>query len=91
MTEHEACIVCGESAALTSITVAGEPTHLCAPHARMLKKGVRAFASLAELHAIPGLDRRVEVDRRRVDRRMFPPRPETRRRNHGRRAEDPRS
>jgi len=91
MSTSHRCVVCEAPSGPSAFFVAGEPIGLCASHARRMKKTApRTFASLAELFEASGLERRVEEDRRRNDRRMFP-RPELRRRNHGRRSSDPRA
>jgi hypothetical protein len=90
-TSHR-CVVCQAPCGPSALLLQGEPVGLCATHARRVKKGApRAFDSLAAFFEGTGLERRVEVDRRRHDRRVFPPRPELRRRNHGRRSSDPRA
>ncbi len=85
------CIVCGKPGAVSAVEVAGKPVDLCHEHVRTLEReATRSFDSLAVLRAAPGIDKRLEVDRRRDDRRMFPPRPELRRSNQGRRDDDSR-
>jgi len=63
---------------------------LCAEHAAKLgDASPSSFDDLVEFFAALGSDRRSEPNRRSEDRRAFPPRPEGRRRNMGRRNDDP--
>lgn len=85
------CFVCNQPGNVTACVVEGAPIALCAPHARRVTKWATSeFSTLSEFFATTGLERRVGSDRRRAERRMFPPRPESRRQNQGRRVGDPR-
>jgi hypothetical protein len=62
---------------------------LCEEHAEIVARS--GVETLAELHALfpePGGARSLIARRAPLDRRVFPPRPEGRRRNSGRRATD---
>ena len=84
------CAVCPRSGELVGILVAGRQLHLCDEHHHVLgDRQPQSFDDLAALFATPGLDRRAGDDRRVEDRRQFPPRPEGRRHDMGRRVEDP--
>ncbi len=84
--DAEACAVCTETNELSGIVVGERQLYLCPRHAKKLgEHAPRTFDDLAALFSPSALDRRREIDRRRIDRRMFPPRPELRRRNFGRR------
>jgi hypothetical protein len=78
---------------LCPITVAGRREHLCERHRQAVARDGRpapdAFEDLAQLFSLAGIDRRRKRDRRRHERRQFPPRPEGRRHNMGRRGMDP--
>jgi hypothetical protein len=88
--KRECCAVCADTRQLTGIVVAERVLFLCGVHAAKLgKRAPRDFDDLAALFARPGLDRRTGPDRRRAERRMFPPRPELRRQSFGRRDDDP--
>ncbi len=88
--ETSACAICAGTGDLTGVVVGGRQLHLCRRHAAKLGDDAPAsFDDLAALFASAGADRRRSVDRRNGDRRMFPPRPELRRRNFGRRDDDP--
>jgi hypothetical protein len=82
--------VCPTADDLTGILVGGREMFLCGRHLGALPdRSVRSFDELAALLSLPGLDRRAGADRRREERRMFPPRPELRRHGLGRRGTDP--
>lgn len=84
------CAVCPEAVDLTGVLVGGREMFLCARHVAALpSRSANSFDELAALLSLPGIDRRSVVDRRREDRRMFPPRPELRRHDLGRRTTDP--
>ncbi len=84
------CAVCPEREGLTGVVVAGSELHLCAKHmAKLGSASLSSFDDLAVFFATLGSDRRQQSDRRTEDRRVFPPRPELRRHNMGRRKEDP--
>ena len=83
------CAVCCVSDGLVGIVVGSEQIHLCEDHARRLDgHQPESYADLAKLYAMPGLNRRKRADRRQHRRRAFPPRPEGRRLNSGRRRDD---
>jgi len=83
------CAVCPEQIDLVSITVGGLRLHLCPQHLSAAGgRGHRRFAGWSELLAATGIERRSGADRRRTERRLFPPRPEGRRRSDGRRCTD---
>jgi hypothetical protein len=91
MNDETTCIVCGTPCARSSIVVGDAAIGLCPAHAaRLDPKAPAVFETFAAFFEGSGLERRIEVDRRRMDRRMFPPRPELRRKNNGRRKDDPR-
>lgn len=84
MSSRPQCAVCPETAALRGIIVAGAELFLCSIHEQKLgARTPESFEQLAQLLAT----RRASPDRRRGERRAFP-RPEGRRLNDGRRAED---
>ncbi|MBW2453856.1 MAG: hypothetical protein JRI68_05075 [Deltaproteobacteria bacterium] len=84
------CAVCPETAGLTGVVVAGTELLLCEKHlAKLGNASPASFDDLAVFFATLGSDRRQESDRRDEDRRVFPPRPELRRYNMGRRKDDP--
>lgn len=91
----EVCATLGRSPStkrVRRILVGDRLVHLCDSHARVLE-GVSP-ASVEELRTVfreNGGGRRSLVERRQeLDRRVFPARPEGRRRSSGRRASDPR-
>jgi len=84
------CAVCPETDGLTGVVVAGTELHLCEKHlAKLGDASPASFDDLAVFFATLGADRRQQPDRRVEDRRVFPPRPELRRHNMGRRENDP--
>lgn len=84
------CAVCPETEGLTGVVVAGTELHLCSKHlAKLGNASLASFDDLAVFFATLGSDRRQQSDRRAEDRRVFPPRPELRRHNMGRRKDDP--
>jgi hypothetical protein len=101
----EGCAVCGGRAILgtrmSKVVVEGRALELCRAHASTVVAAMpETFEDLRALfvgagvdlheHAIPGPERRSPIHRREPeDRRVFPPRPEGRRRSGGRRAGDP--
>ena len=89
MQEPPRCAVCCASEDLVGIVVGSKQLHLCSEHAGKLE-GAQAtsYADFASLFALPGLERRQRVERRQRRRRAFPPRPEGRRLNGGRRCKD---
>lgn len=99
----EGCAVCGGPAGrggrLSRVIIQGRSLDLCRVHAAVVAAArpetfdemLALFASADADLAAQSLERRAGPDRRaQVDRRAFPPRPEGRRLNGGRRAEDPR-
>ena len=98
------CAACGEVEALgtrmSQVVVEGRTSELCRTHAAMVALArPETFADLRELFVGMRLEdlhegrqeRRSPIERRAPeDRRVFPPRPEGRRRSFGRRATDPR-
>lgn len=103
MSSTPKCAVCPETAPLHGILVAGAALLLCEAHQRKLGgRAPETFDELAALMAAPNAaapnedeitgaqppaQRRRASDRRRGERRAFP-RPEGRRLNDGRRADD---
>ncbi len=88
--------MCAATDALAGVLVGEQQMFLCGRHAAILASkeplaGNATFDELAALFATPGLERRKKRNRRRNDRRMFPPRPELRRASDGRRETDPKS
>ena len=84
------CAVCPTADVLTGIVVAGQRLLLCQAHLEKLGgRRPESFDDLATFFATLGSDRRTLSDRRRGERRMFPPRPELRRHDMGRRTGDP--
>lgn len=84
------CAVCAETEDLVGVVIAGRPVLLCAlHHDKLVTEGPQRFGDLASFFAHPAFDRRGRPDRRKRARRQFPPRPEGRRHNRGRRADDP--
>ena len=89
MKSENRCCVCPEKH-LTGIIVAGQPLLLCQTHLDKLgDRRPESFDDLATFFAALGADRRTLSERRGGERRMFPPRPELRRHDMGRRAGDP--
>ncbi len=102
----EGCAVCGGRAAqgsrMSKVVVEGRALALCRSHtATVVAAMPETFDDLRALFVGAGVDldvaaslapdRRSPIDRRAtLDRRVFPPRPEGRRCNDGRRAGDPR-
>jgi hypothetical protein len=82
---------------MSRVVVEGRALELCRVHAVTVVTAMpETFDDLRALFAGTGVDlaahvdRRARLDRRAVlDRRVFPPRPEGRRCNDGRRADDP--
>ncbi|MEQ9318071.1 MAG: hypothetical protein RIF41_02890 [Polyangiaceae bacterium] len=90
MPTTSSCFVCGRNDTLVAVRVDDGTRPLCASHHAALGADAdRTFPDEAALLSHPGLDRRDEGERRAQERRMFP-RPEGRRRDRGRRADDPR-
>ena len=89
MQERPICAICRSSDELVGVIVGAKQFHLCGEHARKLD-GVQpeSYAELTHLFALPEFERRAKKDRRRRRRRNFPPRPEGRRLNTGRRGDD---
>lgn len=89
MQERPTCAICRRSDALVGVIVGGKQFYLCREHARKLD-GVQPqnYAELTHLFALPEFERRETNDRRQRRRRNFPPRPEGRRLNTGRRDGD---
>jgi hypothetical protein len=86
----ERCAVCAATQGLKGVVVAGRPLLLCPTHRdRLGDHQPESFDDLASFFAHPDFDRRRHGERRRRMRRQFPPRPEGRRHNQGRRAGDP--
>ena len=84
------CAVCPETDDLTGVIVAGTEILLCEKHiVKLGDTSPSSFDDLTEFFAALGSDRRSEPNRRTEDRRAFPPRPEGRRYNMGRRDDDP--
>lgn len=87
------CVACGFRSAgrLELMHVEGHTYGFCKHHARQLGPDTPSTTyDLAERLGRIALDRRGDHDRRRQqDRRWFPPRPEGRRHDGGRRADDP--
>ncbi|MBM4359167.1 MAG: hypothetical protein FJ096_13760 [Deltaproteobacteria bacterium] len=91
MSEETSCIVCGEASAGAEVLIGGQAFGLCPAHeAQRDAKAPTSFEDLAAFFERSGLERRLSVDRRHGERRVFPPRPELRRKNQGRRRDDPR-
>ncbi len=98
---HEGCAVCGghapPGARMSRVVVEGRSLELCRAHAATVVAAMpETFEDLRALFVGVGVDlgaspeRRSPIDRRvGEDRRAFPPRPEGRRRNGGRRDGDP--
>jgi len=87
---------------MSKVVIEGRALELCRVHAGVVVAAMpETFDDLRELFVGAGVDladgqpaperveRRSPLDRRAEDRRVFPPRPEGRRRNGGRRAGDP--
>ncbi|MEM9693611.1 MAG: hypothetical protein AAGA56_13775 [Myxococcota bacterium] len=86
--EHRAsCVLCA-SPAKHFFYVGGQSVGLCEAHHRPSVAVVARYEDLGAFFAALGTDRRRGGDRRQRQRREFPPRPEGRRQNDGRRAED---
>jgi hypothetical protein len=89
----EFCVACGFSSTgeLVPMEVEGYVYRFCLHHTHQLGPGTpRTTRELAQRLGRIALERRTGRDRRCApDRRVFPPRPEGRRRNGGRRLEDP--
>jgi hypothetical protein len=92
------CVVCAASGQvrtspnrLSRVIVQGRTIHLCREHAARV--AIRMPTTWDELRAIfaGATERRSPIPRRidSTDRRLFPPRPEGRRRSFGRRNIDP--
>lgn len=92
MAKKEFCAVCGFGGMgeLTPLEIEGQIYRLCEAHALQLGAETPSTAAeLAERFGFVALERRGGQDRRLAhNRRMFPPRPEGRRLNGGRRATD---
>ncbi len=100
---HEGCAVCGgrpsPGARMSKVFIEGRTLGLCRDHAATVVAAMPAtFDELRALFvgvgmptgAEPAASRRSPLERRGAeDRRVFPPRPEGRRRADGRRAGDP--
>ena len=98
---HEGCAVCGGRASpgarMSKVVIEGRALTLCRTHAATVVAAMPA--TFDELRALfvgvgtvvdPAASRRSPLERRGTeDRRVFPPRPEGRRRAGGRRAGDP--
>ncbi|MSP25178.1 MAG: hypothetical protein EXR75_08440 [Myxococcales bacterium] len=90
--EAPCCAVCASEESVVGVVVGGRQLFLCKSHAEKLGNTTPArFEKLAQLDATAGLTRRTQGDRRASERRMFPPRPELRRHDDGRRDGDPQS
>ncbi|MEM1033413.1 MAG: hypothetical protein AAGN82_23970 [Myxococcota bacterium] len=89
--ERPRCLLCPRDDDLVGIVVGARPAWLCAVHhARYLRAGAPRFDTLSQLFRHHAFDRREgPTDRRQRLRRQFPPRPEGRRHDAGRRAGDP--
>ena len=86
------CAICCDTSDLTGVIVGEQQLFLCAAHAaRLGSTPVASYEDMAALFAASGLDRRAGSERRRRARRVFPPRPEGRRHNRGRRTGDPKT
>ena len=97
------CAACGgseaASARMSQVVIEGRALELCRAHAAMVVTAMpetfadlrRLFVGVGTEESRPGeLERRSPIPRRTPeDRRVFPPRPEGRRRSFGRRATDP--
>ena len=89
-TKPVSCAVCTGQDDLDGVVVAGQLIHLCSKHrAASEQYSLSEFSALADFFARPEMDRRRGGQRRTTERRQFPPRPEKRRHNMGRRADDP--
>ena len=100
----EGCAVCGGRSALgtrmSKVVVEGRALELCRTHASTVVAAMpETFEDLralfvgagVDLQRFPGPEQRSPIHRRETeDRRVFPPRPEGRRRSGGRRAGDSR-
>jgi hypothetical protein len=101
MRKHDACAACGASAPglLRRLVVDGRTIVLCRPHAAFVAttkpesfEQLRALFRATVSRPDGTAERRCPIPRRDGvfgDRRMFPPRPEGRRRGGGRRGSDP--
>jgi hypothetical protein len=86
------CAVCTTRDSLTGVVIAGTQLYLCGTHLEALgDRNASSFIELASFFSLQEMDRRGAPERRRRDRRQFPPRPERRRHNMGRRTTDPES
>ena len=92
MTSTPACALCSATGSLTAVVVAGASKWVCAHHQQALAGRIptdmaelRAWMASTEEHE---RNRRAGPDRRVAQRRQFPPRPEGRRHNDGRRRDD---
>jgi hypothetical protein len=84
------CAVCASETDLEGVVAAGRPLHLCRTHADAFAQAAPSSADeLAGFFEALDSDTQRGADRRHRERRFFP-RPEGRRHNHGRRADDPR-
>jgi len=87
--EPKRCAVCAAEEGLVGVVVAGRALLLCPTHHQaVVAGGEERFNDLEAFFAHPDFERRHRGDRRRRARRQFPPRPEGRRHNRGRRVDD---
>jgi len=90
ISDAQRCAVCADTEDLIGVVIAGRPMLLCAVHHdKLTDGGSERFGDLQSFFAHPDFNRRGRPDRRRRARRQFPPRPEGRRHNLGRRVDDP--
>ena len=83
------CEVCGVSGAAAQVLIEDRAVTLCDTHlAAVERAGVARLSELFELFPEPTGQRRAPERRSPLDRRIFPARPEGRRRGAGRRETD---
>ena len=83
------CEICGETSSLEALEVEARWFWLCAPHlAQALQRSPLSLAALERVFLEPDGRRTLLARRAEDERRVFPPRPEGRRHDAGRRASD---
>ena len=90
MSRKRVCEICGESAGtLASVEVGDRRVALCKEHAAAARAAGVSSAEALRARFVEAEGRRALLSRRAEDeRRMFPPRPEGRRMQRGRRKSD---
>ena len=88
MPRKRCCEVCGEAAGAASVDLGTRVIVLCAAHRQTAQlAGATSTEAVRDLFKEVG-GRRALLPRRQEDRRQFPPRPEGRRHDAGRRSSD---